>query len=58
MRQDDYGVLRGSIQEAHLIERDAVSLRDFGVPYGELPDTARKTVQKLVPIRITLAEPE
>ena len=47
-----------AIKEAYLIERDAVAVRDFGAPYEELGDSEREAVQKRVPIRISLAEPD
>ena len=47
-----------AIKAAYLTERDAVAVREFGAPYAELGDAEQASIRELVPIRISLAEPE
>ena len=54
---DRYIQVLDAIKDAYTAERDAVARRDFGAPYDDLSDAERDHVWKVVPIRITLAEP-
>lgn len=47
-----------AIEVAYLTERDAIAVGEFGAPYADLSDAEREAVRELVPIRISLAEPE
>lgn len=47
-----------AIKAAYLTERDAVAVRQFGEPYADLSDAEQEAIRELVPIRISLAEPE